>query len=458
MANRFVNPFPEFGSSTAKYNGGILRFYASGTSTPLSYYTDSALSTGAATTHTLNSAGRPTTAIFLQNLAYKITLEDSSGSIIWTADPVYASDYSTYGQFQVYAGNPNGNVAGTAGSGTIPSSVIWDSTNNILYVCTTSGVAAAAVWTAVNASATTPAVPFPQGRLTLTSATPVLAADVTAATAVYYTPFNGVLVPIYNGTSMVPTEFAELTLTLASQHAASTIYDVFVFSNSGTLTLATGPAWTNSGAGTGARGSGAGTTQLARVKGLWTNAVSMTGRNGATTYTIAANRGTYLGSIFMDGSNGQITCHASWGQSRKFGVWNAYNRVLIVLRAGDSTASWAYGSATIRPSNNAAANSITVFQGLAEEFYDLAFMQTLTTGATPTGNIGIGYNATAAFTGFKWTTAVAASANMSGRVNHQAVPAIGIQTVTALEQTNGTTAATFQGGEEDMVLTAIWRG
>jgi hypothetical protein len=56
-----------------------------------------------------------------------------------------------------YAGNPNGHVAGTAGvPGTSFPSLVWDSTNNILWVCTTTGNAAAAVWTEIGESGTWP--------------------------------------------------------------------------------------------------------------------------------------------------------------------------------------------------------------------------------------------------------------------------------------------------------------
>lgn len=46
------------------------------------------------------------------------------------------------------SGNPNGQLAGTAGSATTNAQFAWDYTNGILYVCTTTGNAAAAVWTA----------------------------------------------------------------------------------------------------------------------------------------------------------------------------------------------------------------------------------------------------------------------------------------------------------------------
>lgn len=48
-----------------------------------------------------------------------------------------------------YAGNPNGHLAGTAATATSPPDTCWDYNNDVLYTCTTSGNAAAAVWTAL---------------------------------------------------------------------------------------------------------------------------------------------------------------------------------------------------------------------------------------------------------------------------------------------------------------------
>ncbi len=49
-----------------------------------------------------------------------------------------------------YAGNPNGNVAGYAASGVFAPDTCWDSTNEQLYVCTTTGNASGAAWKQVN--------------------------------------------------------------------------------------------------------------------------------------------------------------------------------------------------------------------------------------------------------------------------------------------------------------------
>lgn len=472
MAARLPDPFLSWSNSAgAPYAGGTLYFYATNSSTPLAVYSDETLSSSIGTSVPLNSAGRPDTAIFLQNLPYKVVLKDSSGNEIWTADPVSGTDFLSTLIAKVGSGSPSGVVAGTAGSSGVLPTAYWDYVGFILYVCTTTGSAATAVWTAINAAASTPVVTTPQGYLTPSSGTPVILSDASAATAIYYTPFVGNLVPIYNGSRFVPTEFSELTLTLHSSHSTSALFDVFVFSNSGTLTLATGPAWTTATAGSCARGTGAGTTELTRLLGFWVNNVQITGRNGATTYTIGANLATYLGSIFIDsGAAGQVTCHRAWGSSRKWGVWNAFNRQPLHLKAGDSTATWTYTTNTIRPSRNQTTNSLTVFSGLAEEFYDLRFGQCLdvahNNNVTCSANNGIGWNSTTAITGRTGrhgeannTAGMTYTHYTSINAEYQQVPAIGINVVTALEtapDTGGT--VTWRGGEDDMVLSARWRG
>src|SRR6185312_8349093 len=204
----------------------------------------------------------------------------------------------------------------------------------------------------------------------------------------YYTPYIGLLVPIYNGTSFNPTSIvSELQLTLTSSLVASNIYDFYIFSLNGVPTLGTGPSWSagTSGSitpGSRARGTGAGGAALSRLQSILTNAVSMTVRygDGTTTTTVNANQGTYVGSIFMDGTNGQVSCYRSYAQGAKWGIWNAYNRTPVYLKAGDGNTNWTYSSATIRASNGDSNNKVTIFTGLAEEVFDLRFLQK--TGAT----------------------------------------------------------------------------
>lgn len=315
---------------------------------------------------------------------------------------------------------------------------------------------------------------IPQGRLTLTSGAPIMNADVSAGTAVYYTPYTGNLVPVYNGTLFQMRSFAELTLTLQanSNYAASAIYDCFIFDSSGTVTFGIGPAWSTATAGSGARGTGAGTTELQRINGLWTNKNSMTARNAGSTYTVAANQGTYVGSIHMDASNGQVTFHASYGQNRKAGIWNAYNRVLIVLKAGDSTASWSYGTASFRASNNSpstwasasfnvgsgtACNGINVFTGLAEEPFTVDFHAKMATNAN--GSIGIGLNSVTAASGYTGATGSPSASNLSiSPAKHINPPSLGLNTICALENALGGSATSFLGTNANMQLSVLYQG
>jgi len=55
---------------------------------------------------------------------------------------------NTFPQMVVYAGNPNGSVAGAASSAGIPPSMVWDSSNGLVWICTSSGSAATATWAA----------------------------------------------------------------------------------------------------------------------------------------------------------------------------------------------------------------------------------------------------------------------------------------------------------------------
>lgn len=467
MANRFYSPNQQFADSTGlPYANGTLTFYASGTSTPLATYSDSALTIPNTNPVVLDSAGRAGN-IFLQNLAYKVVLSDVNNNPIWTDDPVFSSDYSTRAKLTTGSGSPNGNTAGTAGSTGIGADTYWDATNNILYVCTTTGSAATAVWTAVNAATAGAVIPPPQGYLTLQTGTPVLFGDVTSA-VVYYTPLIGNLVPIYNGSSLSALVFSELLLTLTSQ-AANTLYDVFVFNNSGVLTLATGPAWSTSTPGSGARGSGAGTTQVTRLNGIFVNSVSMSAKNGANTYTIPANQGTYLGTIYIDSTPGQVTCHRTFGQSRKWGVWNMYNRYPLYLKAGDSAVSWTAG-ATLGPANGSTANSLTILSGFPEEVTSLKYASRATTGAVAAGTtaiyqVSLGYNSTTVGSGrlaIQSANITSSNSTIGFDIASEfvSVPNLGVQTITALERNVNAAGVNVipNGTENGSVLTAQWRG
>ena len=127
-----------------------------------------------------------------------------------------------------------------------------------------SALAQTCSFTCINGQPTQPAGP-PQGRLTLVTATSVMTSDQSGKTTIYYTPYNGDLVPIYNGTTLLATPFTELSnVTTESSTgnagpaavANNSNYDLFVWNNGSTVTLTRGPPWTSDTS----RGSGVGTT------------------------------------------------------------------------------------------------------------------------------------------------------------------------------------------------------
>lgn len=342
---------------------------------------------------------------------------------------------------------------------------------------------------------TTVVVGPPQGYLGLVGASGnIIQTGDTTSTSVFYTPFVGNQIPVWNGSAFAERTFPELTLTLTgAAHSANGIYDVFIFNNAGTPAIVTGPAWATPTAGAGNRGGGAGTTQILPVNGIYVNQFIIVGTNGASTFNIPAFQATYVGSIYIDTVAGQVTAHRTFGQNRKFGVWNAYNQQTIYLKAGDSTASWGYNTNTIRASNNipaawsstvcnfptgTACNGLVVFSGLPVQAYDVRVAQSgllipdgASAPASQFSRVGIGVNSTTVFSGRQGIAQI----NLNTSINagggglqwgwhltgeFEEPPSLGINTIISLETTVTSTHAStlFNGAESSMAISAWWRG
>jgi len=76
---------------------------------------------------------------------------------------------------------------------------------------------------------------FSSGRLTVSSGVPVPTTDISTST-IYYTPYNGNVISLYDGTSWAAYTFTERTLALGTLVSGKN-YDVFMYNNAGTLTL-----------------------------------------------------------------------------------------------------------------------------------------------------------------------------------------------------------------------------
>ena len=292
------------------------------------------------------------------------------------------------------------------------------------------------------------------GRLTLTTAVPVTVADVTAAATIYYTPYMNDLVALYDGANWATVPFTELSLALDSDsghtgyHQSGKNFDLFVVNDAGTLRLGTGPAWTSDTA----RGTGAGTTELERKNGLWTNKLSMTLRFGSAsgnTITVAVNQGTYVGTMRAS-ANGQTTWElgggALGGDPGFLYVWNAYHRVLVCIAVKDTTDNWTYNSTTKQSWNNSNSNRVSYVVGQNDEGITVdAFLQGVTSiNRVPVVSIGIDSTTTASGL-FGFPTFVVSSA-VTGTALYCERPGLGHHFVQMLENSSGSdNAVTLRG-------------
>lgn len=182
-----------------------------------------------------------------------------------------------------------------------------------------------------------------EGRLTLTTAVPVTTADVTAAASVYFTPYKGNRVALYDGSNWALYTFTELTLALGTISSGKP-YDVFLYNNTGTLTLEL-LAWTND----------------------TTRATALTTQNGVLVKTGATTR-RYLGTFYTTSTT------TTEDSAAKRLLWNYYNRVLRTLNVTEATASWTYSTAVYRQANAAVANQVAVVVGVAEAVVELSLL------------------------------------------------------------------------------------
>lgn len=285
----------------------------------------------------------------------------------------------------------------------------------------------------------------PQGRLTLATGVPVLTSDQSAKTTIYYTPYNGNLIPLYNGSTMTPTAFSELSVATTDTTknpaaiGASKVNDWFVWDDGGTLRVSHGPDWTSDTA----RSAG---TALVMVNGILLN-------NAAITNGPAASRGTYVGTTRSDASsqlNWLFGGSASGGSAALFGVWNMYNRRLFGAHVKDSDASHTYTTASWRSFANSTAVRINIVKGLNED----SVMATMTTRVQPSatnayGFLGIGLNSTSALATNSSQGIVVANAGqgITCAAVFEDLVGLGYNFLQGLEMGDGTNANPFYGGD-----------
>lgn len=214
------------------------------------------------------------------------------------------------------------------------------------------------------------------GRLTLTSGTAVTTSDVTAATTLYFTPFRGNQIAIYDGSNWDSVAFTEVSVTVPS--TTSTPFDVFATATAGVLSL----VCTNWGSDT------ARATALTTQDGILV-------KSGTTTQR-------YLGSGRTTAVSGQ--CEDS--DAKRY-LWNYYNRVPRRMRVVDGTDTWTYSTAAYHQANATSVNQLDLMIGVSEDMVGATVMaMAANASASAPGSglravVGIGLDTTStATTGF----------------------------------------------------------
>lgn len=209
---------------------------------------------------------------------------------------------------------------------------------------------------------------IPQARLSLVAGTPVPTANVTGATTLYLTPYQGNVVGVPDGSGGWVYFILTADVSLAIPAVANALYDIFAYNNAGALVLEA-TQWTN---------------YTTRATAL-TNTAS--GYRGWALRSDALTR-LFLGTLGTTGVAGQ----SEFSDTKRL-LWNNFNRVRMPLERVDTTDSWVYSTATWRQFGGNAANQIEYVQGLSEDSINLHFEASMIPSSVA-GVVGINLDAT----------------------------------------------------------------
>ena len=262
-------------------------------------------------------------------------------------------------------------------------------------------------------------------RLTLTNGTPVTTADVVGATTVYMTPYKSNRIALYNGTSWVMYNTAQLSLALGTL-TNDQGYDVFCYANSGVPTLEI-LAWSNN----------------------TTRATALVYQDGVLCKSGALTR-RYVGSFLTTS-----TTTTEDSASKRY-VFNYNNRVSRPQTRIDGNATWSYNNSTVRQARGSSSNQLNFFIGVVENPIDYFLTANSQSGTSTSAYNGIGLNSTSAYTNGTACSSGASNDYLSNTVSGSLYPTLGKNYVAWLEWTGG--AVTFSGTNGDSLSMLAVRG
>jgi len=187
-----------------------------------------------------------------------------------------------------------------------------------------------------------------------------MTSNVTSASTVIVTLFNGNLISLWTGSAWQTRTFSETSISI-SGFAANSVWDVFAFWTGSAVSFET-LIWTNQ------------TTRATAVTlqdGVWCKSGDKTRR--------------YVGSFGTTGVTGQtefvITADAAT-RNTSILIFSASNQARAQVLSNISIGSWTYSSTTIRPIGNLTAFNVQMLSGLVGNTAEID----LQASGTDTGN------------------------------------------------------------------------
>jgi len=344
-------------------------------------------------------------------------------------------------------------------------------------------------------------------RLTLTTGVPVTTSDVTAASTIFLTPYNGNGISLYNGTTWELLNSAQVSIALSGL-VAGHVYDLFTYSNAGVLAIDPPVAWANSTVTvtiaapgvftwnshplqngdlvflttTGALPTGlaantqyfvvnaaANTFQLSLTDGgvgitttgtqsgvhtaysLNRRATALAYQDGVLVKSGAATR-RYVGSFVA------VTATTTEDSAKIRGLYNYSNRVGRRTYGTIPTSSWTYTIATIRPSNNnttVGEGRTVMVIGVPEDALRVHFggQSNQNTAAINRYN-SVGHNTVAIYAGNQ--VGISGSPNVSsGPVTIDVLPFQGFNFIQMLEFSNAGGVTTWYGASASVSMHSL---
>jgi hypothetical protein len=260
----------------------------------------------------------------------------------------------------------------TTGTMIVPASTVGGLTVNVIYyINATDSDTVSFHTTLANAEAGTSKVDL------TANITQELRPVGVASSSIYYEPFRGNQIPIGG----VPTTFTALTLALDSNSGhtgyqqSGKVFDLFVYNDSGTIRLGSGPAWTSDTARADA---------VTMTNGIWVNSGTITLRFGSAsgnTTSVSAGNATLVGT-FRAVANGQV--NVVWsppaGTAVQLHLFRVHHNPCQYFALKDTTGH-TYATNTCRQWRAQSANKVEFLAGLPGSVIDMSITCDIIGGA-----------------------------------------------------------------------------